>query len=179
MPFDYKKEASGRGKSDMKDVRIQSERLLLMPLTLEQMRLRRDKEPDEEMKQAYTEMIDAMLALPGREHWAADWLICLREDGTPVGGIGFKGAPGANGDVELGYGIDEPYRRRGYAAEAVGAMLTWALAQLGVERVLAQTEPNNEISQKVLAKNGFVRNGFGEEGPLFEVRKISADPELP
>jgi ribosomal-protein-alanine N-acetyltransferase len=162
----------------MKDVRIQSERLLLVPLTLEQMRMRRDEEPDEDMKQAYTEMIGSMLALPGREHWAADWLIRLREDGTPVGGIGFKGAPGADGGVELGYGIDEPYRRRGYAAEAVGAMAAWALAQPGVERVLAQTEPNNEISQKVLIKNGFVRNGFGGEGPLFEVRRAQADPEF-
>ena len=156
----------------MSDIQVQSARLVMTPLTLEQMRLRRGLEPDPALKKAYTEMIDAMLTLPGREHWAADWLICLR-DGTAVGGIGFKGAPDANGDVELGYGIDEPYRRRGYAAEAAGAMLTWALAQPGVKRILAQAELDNEISQKVLMKNGFVRNGFGAEGPLFEVRKMA------
>ena len=69
--------------------------------------------------------------------------------------------------MEIGYGIDEQYRCRGYATEAAQAMTAWALAQPGVRRVLAQTEPGNAISRRVLQKCGFVPCGQGDEGPMF------------
>lgn len=73
--------------------------------------------------------------------------------------------------VEIGYSIDEAYRRQGCATEAVSALVRWALAQAGVRLVTAQTEPGNLSSQRVLLKNGFVQEGFGEEGPLYLIRK--------
>jgi ribosomal-protein-alanine N-acetyltransferase len=78
------------------------------------------------------------------------------------------GPPDASGTVELGYGIDEPFRCRGYATEAVDGITSWAFSQSGVCRVTAQTDPDNAISQRVLLKNDFSRNGDGPEGPLFE-----------
>jgi len=35
--------------------------------------------------------------------------------------------------------------------------------------ITAQTEPDNTISQTVLLKNGFFRDGYGDEGPLYKV----------
>lgn len=127
-------------------------------------------ECDLEMKKAYSEMLETMLKLNGREEWGSDWNINLKT-GVSIGGIGFKGAPNAEGTVEIGYGIDEAYRRQGYATEAVGGIINWAMAQDGVRRVTAQTEPDNKISQKVLLKNGFLCKGYGEEGPLYKVEK--------
>lgn len=149
---------------------VQSERLVLRPNTVREMQALAAGDPDPELRQAYREMLAEMERLPGREYWAADWAVLL-PGGERVGGVGFKGAPGPDGAVELGYGIDQPYRCRGYATEAVGAMLRWALAQPGVRCVLGQTEPDNLVSQRVLLRNGFVPCGTGPEGPLFAVRR--------
>ena len=48
------------------------------------------------------------------------------------------------------------------------AAVRWALAQLAVTRVEAETEPDNRASQRVLEKCGFLPSGtIGEEGPRF------------
>lgn len=105
-----------------------------------------------------------------REEWACDWKVCLK-DGTVIGGAAYKGIPDDQGNVELGYGIDESYQNQGYATEMTGLMVRWALEHEDVVCVQAQTDPENRKSQRVLAKNGFVHVGEGAEGPLFEVRK--------
>lgn len=145
---------------------VRSNRLMIVPRTLDGMRALRDAEQDSEMHQAYSEMIAAMEPLGDNDYWACDWQISL-VDGSSVGGIGFKGVPDERGCVEVGYGIDEAFQRRGYATEATRAMVGWALAQSGVRSVVAQTEPKNAISQKVLLASGFVHDGMGNEGPLF------------
>jgi RimJ/RimL family protein N-acetyltransferase len=85
--------------------------------------------------------------------WGA-WLLFHREE--VVGDAGFKGPP-QDGEVELGYSIIPGQRRRGYATEAAQALVDWALAQPGVERVVAETEPENEASQRVLERAGMRR----------------------
>jgi len=158
----------------LKQICAESDRLIISPKSPDEMRKIIQDETDDEMKQAYTEMLELMLRLPGRTYWASDWTVRLKQ-GESIGGIGFKGPPDSDGRVEIGYGIFEAYRRCGYASEAVGAMLNWAFAQPGVRCVCAQTEEDNSISQRVLLKNGFIRNGFGNEGPLFEIYSDAAD----
>ena len=94
----------------MRKIIVKTERLRIVPLSIEELRLLRDGEPDDGMKQAYGEMMDAVRRSPGREEWGTYWNICLTS-GTRVGGLCFKGAPDAEGGVEIGYGIDEAYRR--------------------------------------------------------------------
>lgn len=147
-------------------VTVETARLTLRSRTVEEMCALRDREPDPELKQAYSEMLELMKRLPQAPEYACDWAICLK-DGTPVGGIGFKGLPDRRGDVEIGYEIWPLYRRTGYAVEAVSALTSWALARPGVKRVAAQTAPENVISQRVLARCGFRPDGMGEEGPRF------------
>lgn len=153
----------------MRHIVIETERLTITPQSIAEIEALRENESDPEMKKAYSEMLDLMLGLNGSEEWGSDWKISLKT-GVTVGGIGFKGLPDAEETVEIGYGIDEAYRKRGYATEAVGGMVKWAMKQDGVKYITAQTEPNNKISQKVLLANGFLRDGNGEEGPLFKIR---------
>ena len=49
--------------------------------------------------------------------------------GEVVGSAGFVGGPNERGEVELGYGILEGHRNRGYATEAARALVAWALTQ--------------------------------------------------
>lgn len=148
------------------ELSIETARLVLQPMSRAELAAKQAAEPDPEMQTAYGEMLAIMDALPGREYWGGAWRIALR-GGAAVGDACFKGAPDELGQVELGYGIDEAFRRQGYAAEAAAALTEWALGQPGVRRVLAQTEPGNEVSRRVLLKCGFVRHGDGPEGPMY------------
>lgn len=161
----------------MQDITIKTERLLISPRSIGELEKLYQNESDAEHKREYSEMLDTMRRLPGREEWGSDWKICL-SCGTEIGGIGFKGVPDESGTVELGYAIFEQYRRNGYATEAVGGITKWALANEDVRVVTAQTDADNSISQRVLLKNGFVRDGDGEEGPLFKVFKSKGNAAM-
>ena len=69
-------------------------------------------------------------------------------------------APAAGGVVEIGYTILPADRRRGYAAEAVGALVTWAFESDEVTTILASVAATNEASHAVLRRVG----GFREIG---------------
>ena len=145
---------------------IETKRLKSYPAAQEQMETFIAAETDAELKKAYTEMLEGCLQNPNQWQWFAMWMIELR-DGTHIGDLCFKGLE-ANGMAEIGYGILEEYRGQGYATEAVGAVVAWALKQTGVKRVEAETEPDNRASQRVLEKCGFLPTGtVGEEGPRF------------
>jgi len=77
-------------------------------------------------------------------------------DRTVVGGVGFFGSP-ESGELEIGYGIVASRRGRGYATEAVGAMVAFAWGHPAVMVVTATTDPENLASQRVLEKAGFRR----------------------
>lgn len=145
---------------------IETARLKIYTATQSEMEAIIAAEPVEEMKLAYTEMLDGCLQHPEQWEWYAIWMIDLK-DGTHIGDLCFKGLD-ASGKSEIGYGIYEDYEGKGYATEAVTAVSDWALCQPGVKGVTAQTEEDNHASQRVLEKSGFVPTGrTGEEGPLF------------
>ena len=85
-----------------------------------------------------------------------------RASGLVVGGIGFFGPP-LGGEAEIGYGIVSSRQGRGYATEAVQAMLAMAWADSRVSTVVAGTDPGNAASQRVLEKAGFRRVSAGDE----------------
>jgi ribosomal-protein-alanine N-acetyltransferase len=65
--------------------------------------------------------------------------IVLGAQGRPrrvIGSIGFHGPPDERGRMEASCRIHPAQRGRGYAAEALGALLDWASVQYGVSRFL-------------------------------------------
>jgi ribosomal-protein-alanine N-acetyltransferase len=93
----------------------------------------------------------------------ARWLVravVLRDEGRPmIGHAGFHGSPGKNARadpraLELGYTIFEPYRRRGYAGEAVRALIHWAEGE-GIDRFIASIGPDNVPSLALVRRLGF------------------------
>lgn len=91
------------------------------------------------------------------DHWlyATLWVIIKTDENIIIGDIGFKGAPGISGLVEVGYGIYPEFEGEGFMTEAVNAIKKWAFDQPGVKLMFAQTDKNNFASQKILVKNGF------------------------
>lgn len=91
-----------------------------------------------------------------------EWLlraIVRRPDGTLIGHIGFHSAPDpeylrdlAPGAVEIGYTVYAPYRREGYALEAVTGLMRWATETHGVTDFVASVSPSNVASLGLLHK---------------------------
>ncbi len=148
---------------------LETKRLKIHIAAREEMERFIETQTDADLIQAYKEMLQGCIDHPDQWAWYAIWMIALK-DGTHVGDLCFKGL-NPDGSVEIGYGILDEYQGRGYASEAVAAAVNWALAQPGVTRVEAETEPDNRASQRVLEKCGFIPTGtMGEEGPRFEYR---------
>ena len=147
-----------------------SERLRIYPASDQKMEALIAAAPDPELQKAYGEMLALSRAHPEQRDWYAAWIIETRE-GTPVGDLCFKGLS-EDGAAEIGYGIDGAFQGRGYATEALRAALSWAFRHPALQRVEAETDPENAASQRVLAKCGFLPTGeTGEEGPRFFVTR--------
>ena len=145
---------------------IETKRIKMYPASREQMEKIIAAETSEELKVAYSEMLEGCLQHMDEWEWYAMWNIELI-NGTRVGDLNFKGLD-ENGVTEIGYVILGEYQDQGYATEAVKAVTKWALQKNNVTAIEAETDVNNIISQKVLAKCGFIANGVvGEEGPRF------------
>ena len=108
------------------------------------------------------QVIHRRLAQLDEDPAAAPWLLRLMvrtRDRVAVGYINFHGPPDDAGRVELGYTVFEEHRRRGYATEAVQAMIGWAGVEHGVRRFLLSISPSNQPSLAIAARLGFERVG--------------------
>jgi ribosomal-protein-alanine N-acetyltransferase len=110
------------------------------------------------------EVIAGMLDRDGiRDATFGQRLVVERQTGLVVGGIGLFGPP-EDGRIELGYGIVESRRGRGYATEAARALVRTALALPEVVEVFAGVDPANAASVRVLEKAGLTfREQDGDE----------------
>lgn len=80
--------------------------------------------------------------------------IFLKESDMPIGTISLN----EHDDLhvpEMGYGILEDYRGKGYAKEASKAVLTWAKSYFDITSLVGTAEVSNLASQKVLEYCGF------------------------
>jgi RimJ/RimL family protein N-acetyltransferase len=72
---------------------------------------------------------------------------------------------------ELAYGLRRDRWGLGYATEAAQACVRHALEELGLERIVADVEPDNTASIRVLEKCGFVLLGGTPESPVYVVMR--------
>jgi RimJ/RimL family protein N-acetyltransferase len=82
-----------------------------------------------------------------------------RDDGRAIGGVDFHGPPDHSGGVTIGYGLVPSARGKGYAAEALRALLAFARARArarsrGLARVRGDTGQDNAASQRVTTAAG-------------------------
>lgn len=97
---------------------------------------------------------------------------------TLIGTCGFKRAPDENGCVEVGYSVLQQFRCRGYASEAVKALMNVAFAR-GASEVAAETFPSWASSLRVMEKCGMTRVGVGSESGTVRYSKRVAQNVFP
>jgi RimJ/RimL family protein N-acetyltransferase len=83
------------------------------------------------------------------------WIIIERREKSIIGGICFHGQPDKNGEVEIGYGIDNEYRNKGYMTETNSGFIHWAKNRGDIKAIKAVTDRVNLSSVQVLKKNYF------------------------
>ena len=121
--------------------------------------------------QSLTYTLDRLAQDPRAEGWLLHWFL-IREPRTLIGYGGYKGAPGEDGTIEVGYAIVDEHQRKGYATEITAGLIEHARRQPGVRRVVAETMPDRTASIRVLEKLGFRLLGpAAEEGVVvYELR---------
>jgi RimJ/RimL family protein N-acetyltransferase len=138
--------------------------------------------PDEHDRRFLAFRLRQMGDEPARGRWLVRGIV-LAETRELIGHVGFHGPPGINSlkapdAVEVGYTIFAEHRRQGYAGEAVRALLDWARTE-GIHRFVASVGPENEPSQKLVRRLGFVevgRHWDDEDGEELEFELAEAPP---
>lgn len=151
---------------------IETNRIRIIPLSLENLELYLDQyeqmesnlglnitgiKPGERQKAVIKLRLDKVKEDPCKYLWNTIWLIALCEENRKIGSIMIKGCPNDDGEVTVGYSIDEKYRCNGYMTEALNSLIGWIFSDLNVKRIIADTIKNNIPSQRVLQKVGMIR----------------------
>lgn len=105
---------------------------------------------DEEMRYAMRVRHAKVLQDEQNYPWLTHWAIIHQEEQRIIGFLILKGVPNEQGEVILGYVIDQRYQGRGYATEAVQHITAWIFGHPDARWVIADTEKDNTASHRVL-----------------------------
>ena len=149
---------------------IQTARLLLRPLTFQDA---------EAMFSGWVTDMDVVRYLSWKPHMSIDetkrilsfwisnypdpkfylWGIQIQQ-GRLIGTISFHSISEPFERAEVGYAIARPFWGKGYASEALGALLKVAFTTIGLNRVEAHHSIHNPASGRVMEKCGMQREGL-------------------
>jgi len=157
---------------------IETKRLILKPLTHEQLikyiRLDNSLETElnlnessrtisPELKEALIQTILPNVADISKNYlFSTLWTVILKGENKMVGDLCFVGEPDTEGEVEIGYGTYEEFRKRGFMTEAVAGMIKWAEKQPNIRSIIASTEKSKIDSFSILERNNFIKSGETE-----------------
>ena len=91
----------------------------------------------------------------------AGYVICLRESDAIVGVINVNNViRGSFRSASVGYYAAQAHVGKGYMAEGLEQVKAHAFRHLGLHRLEANIQPNNEASIRLVRSCGFVREGL-------------------
>jgi RimJ/RimL family protein N-acetyltransferase len=104
---------------------------------------------------------------PSVNRWFVRYIV-LKQSREVIGSTSFHGVPDADGMMEIGLGIEENFRNKGYAREALAGMWKWVCAYPEVKTLRYTVSPDNLASIAVINYFGFEYKGQQideEDGP--------------
>ena len=128
--------------------------------------------PVEHYDQEMLDFTRASLAKDPEEEFLARYIV-VREPEPVVAGMVGAMAPDAGGRIMIGYSVLPEMQRRGYASEALEAVIAWAFARPEVRIVAGETYPHLIPSIRTMEHCGFRFAGAGSgEGIIrYELRR--------
>jgi len=149
---------------------INTPRLELLPLSLRQLEILLEDISSFELKTGYVyngeplippistifqNQADLLIKDPNNMIYHTVWMIARKKDKTILGSILSKDCPNTLRQIEIGYGLNQEYRKKGYMTEAVIAFTEYLQSLPDVGEILAQTLKTNIPSHRVLEKSRF------------------------
>ena len=89
------------------------------------------------------------------------YFIIQKKDGTSIGLVVHFGQ--SSGSITIGYAIEPSEQGKGYGTEALQLMVDYLFLAKEIHRVQANTDPENKISQHILEKAGFKKEGVSRK----------------
>jgi [ribosomal protein S5]-alanine N-acetyltransferase len=114
------------------------------------------REPFTELSQA-ERYVKARLFITREKREGIIWTIALKGSTEIIGDIGYAPHHGCN--AEIGFKLRPDYWNKGLITEAIKAVDHFLFTQIGINRIEATTRLENIASARVLAKNGFQKEG--------------------
>jgi RimJ/RimL family protein N-acetyltransferase len=142
---------------------IETERLVLTPLTFDDVDAYLDLHADPDVARFLGEM-DRELAIRRLEADARSWSerghglfrVTLREDDRFLGRVGLRYWPQFD-ETEVGWTLRREEWGHGFATEAAIAVIDWGFAELPVQYLTSNIEPRNARSIAVAERLGMTR----------------------
>ncbi|WP_298140653.1 GNAT family N-acetyltransferase [Flavobacterium sp.] len=97
-----------------------------------------------------------------------NWAITLKGNPKMIGIIGHYRIQPENHRCEIGYMILPQYNGQGITTEAIKAVLEYGFEDLNMHSIEAVIDPDNIASERVLQKNGFVKEAHILENELWD-----------
>ena len=138
---------------------VQTKSLKLVPQTREEVRAYIEQMPPHERAEVSAAWLALLDGSSSIDPWIHGFVLVHRATNSVIGKCGFKGPPGADGAVEIAYGVAPEHQGKGYATEAAEALVSYAFGNGQVSVVRAHTLPEPNASTRVLTKCGFQRVG--------------------
>lgn len=102
------------------------------------------------------------------------WGIVLKENEHKVIGTISYNRYRRNGVATIGYILAQKYWNKGIMTEALKEFIKYGFATLGVHRIEAHVEPGNVVSEKLLEKIGFQKEGLLRERHYYKGKHYDA-----
>jgi ribosomal-protein-alanine N-acetyltransferase len=97
-----------------------------------------------------------------------NWGITVKGSDKIIGIIGHYRIQPENHRAEIGYMSLPEYNGKGYITEAIKAVVEYGFEQMNLHSIEAVIDPGNTASEKVLQKNGFVKEAHILENELWD-----------
>ena len=117
----------------------------------------RPPESDERIREIVAQHCEPWVLEEGR--WNGT-IIALLSDHTAIGEMHFRICDWQNQRAELGYRVNKSFAGRGIATEAARLLIDYLFNSIGLHKVIAQCDPRNISSYKVMEKLGMKREGY-------------------
>ncbi|RKS02498.1 GNAT family N-acetyltransferase [Flavobacterium sp. 102] len=110
----------------------------------------------------------AMIEKKIENNTGINWGITIKGSNKIIGIIGHYRIQPENHRAEIGYMSLPEYNGKGYITEAIKAVVEYGFEQMNLHSIEAVIDPGNTASERVLQKNGFVKEAHILENELWE-----------
>ena len=156
---------------------LETKNIKLVPKTLPEVHAMIEAMSADEKLQLSADWLALLHGSTSANPWVHGFSMVQRDSEVIVGTAGFKGPPGADGMVEIAYGVAAEHQGKGFATEAAQALVAYAFDSGQVRAVRAHTLPEANASTRVLTKCGFQHLGKvidPEDGSVWRWEKSPA-----